>query len=200
MTSQKKSPGRPRSKKAREAVLRAAREMLAEGGLTAVTMEGLAARAGVGKPTIYRTWSNSHEVAMAALLEEAPLESEPSVADASLEALGEQLRRVVLLFSTALGRNVATMLAAADDDTEISRAFRSHFLQARREEGRKLLLKAIDSNDVRADIDIDVALDMIYGPVFYRLMMGHRQLDATFADSIIEHAIQGLRQNGSEKS
>ena len=200
MASQKKSPGRPRSKKAREAVLRAAREMLAEGGITAVTMEGLAVRAGVGKPTIYRTWSNSHEVAMAALLEEAPLESEPSIAGAPLVALREQLQRVVLLFSTALGRSVATMLAAADDDTEISRAFRSHFLQARREEGKKLLLKAIDSNDVRADIDMDVALDMIYGPVFYRLMMGHSPLDTTFADSIIEHAIQGLRQNGNEES
>src|SRR5579864_9001228 len=61
--------GRPRSLEARRAILRAAHELLAEGGLSSVTIEGIADRAGVGKPTIYRTWPNANAVAMAALME-----------------------------------------------------------------------------------------------------------------------------------
>src|SRR5262249_24320148 len=67
--SNRRSRGRPRSVAARRAILKAAHQLLAEGGLSSVTIEGIAARAGVGKPTIYRSWPNAHAVAMAALME-----------------------------------------------------------------------------------------------------------------------------------
>ena len=193
MTSTPTRPrGRPRSVDARAAILRAAREMLEEGGLTSVTMEGIAARAGVGKPTVYRAWPNAQAVAMAALMETD--ESAPKLARtrSAVSDLKRQLRAVAEVFATRMGRQVTSMIAAASGETELSKVFRNHFILARREEGRAILARAITQREVRKTIDVDVALDMIYGPIFYRLLMGHAPLDAKFTDAIVDHALKGL--------
>ena len=177
---------------ARASILRAAAEILAESGITAVTMEGVAARAGVGKPTLYRSWRNAHELAMAALIE---TEKAPPAARASASALDDlrqQLRKVAAVFASRTGRTVAMMVAAADAETEILKVFRTHFILARREEGRSLLQLAIGQSAVRADVDLEVALDMIYGPLFYRLLVGHKPLTAEFTDGLLTHALAGL--------
>jgi AcrR family transcriptional regulator len=197
--------GRPRSLEARRAILKAAHELLAEGGLSSVTIEGIAARAGVGKPTIYRTWPNAHAVAMAALMESdesgesiattqpAPNPNERS--SSALTALRTQLHEVARVFSAPLGRSVTLIIAAAEADTELSKAFRNHFILARRNEGRAFLATAISSGEVRKDLDLDVALDLIYAPVFYRLLMGHAPLTARFSDDVLDLAMQGFRLN-----
>ncbi|MBV8804060.1 MAG: TetR/AcrR family transcriptional regulator [Sinobacteraceae bacterium] len=217
--------GRPRSVVARRAILKAAHELLAEGGLSSVTIEGIAARAGVGKPTIYRSWPNAHAVAMAALMQgdqagepgETPDEhaAEPPVNEktaqagangrpgsaqtrpeekpgSALAALRAQLHEVARVFSMPLGRSVALMIAASEQETELSKAFRNHFILARRNEGRTFLSNAIAHGEIRKELDLDVALDLIYAPVFYRLLMGHAPLSARFMDEILSLALQGL--------
>ena len=166
--------------------------MLERGGVTAVTMEGVAQRAGVGKPTIYRYWPNAHAVAMAALLEDAPAEPETRAARGSLPALRRQLRQIATMFATPMGRSVTMMLASADQDTELSKAFRNHFIMARRADGKTLLASAIADGTLRPDFDVEVALDMIYGPLFYRLLAGHARLDAAFTDALLDHVLAGL--------
>lgn len=184
--------GRPRDEGARLAILRAARAMLEQGGVGAVTMEGVAQRAGVGKPTVYRHWPNAHAVAMAALLEDAPQEPEGRAARGAIPALRRQLRQIATLFATPMGRSVTMMLAAADQDTELSKAFRNHFILARRTDGKALLAAAVADGTLRGDFDVEVALDMIYGPLFYRLLAGHARLDAAFTDALLDHALAGL--------
>ena len=191
-SSPKRAPGRPRSKKARTAIFKAARELLQEGGLTAVTMEAIAQRAGVGKPTIYRTWANRYEVAMAALVDAAPESTASSRRSAPLDALRHQLRQIAALFDSALGRGVATMLTAADTESEVARAFRNRFITARRDEGRALLSAAVLLGDLRGEFDPEIALDLIYGPLFYRLLMGHGGLGSGYADAIVECLVNGL--------
>jgi AcrR family transcriptional regulator len=185
--------GRPRSVEARRAILRAAHELLKEGGISAVTIEGIAARAGVGKPTIYRSWPNANAVAMAALMEglEAP-SPPPQPTGSAIAALRDQLREVAQVFNTRLGRNVTLMIASAERETELSKAFRNHFILARRNEGRQLLERAIAGGELRHDLDIEVALDLIYAPVFYRLLMGHAALDAAYTDGVITHVLGGI--------
>lgn len=191
--------GRPRSEEAREAVLKAARKLLEEGGLGAVTIEGIAARAGVSKPTIYRSWKNSYAVAMEAFLESAKArvpfgESTSPVAD-----LREQLRKVAEVFATRTGRSVAAMIAAAQSETEIAKAFRNHFILKSREEGRQLLDRAVAQGELRGDIDFDTTLDLLYAPIYFRLLIGHGALTPAFTDSILEHALFGLaKQAGGE--
>ena len=184
--------GRPPSKAARRAILRAARELLDEGGLLSVTMEGVAARAGVGKPTVYRHWSNRYEVAMAALIEASRDAEAPPGAAAPLEALKCQLHRLAALFTSSTGRNVAAMLVSGYGETELSKAFRLYFVQARRDEGRALLERAVAAGEIRADVDLELALDLIYGPIFYRLMMARAPIDAGFADALLREVLAGI--------
>jgi AcrR family transcriptional regulator len=177
---------------AHAAILRAAAEILEESGVTALTMEGVAQRAGVGKPTLYRSWRNAQELAMAALIETQKTQPVQRATASAIEDLRQQLRKVAAVFTSRAGRNVAMMVASADEETEISKVFRTHFILARREEGRAMLQKAVDQRAVRGEIDFDAALDMIYGPLFYRLLVGHKPLTGEFTDSLLAHAIEGL--------
>jgi AcrR family transcriptional regulator len=185
--------GRPRSPEARRAILIATQELITEGGLSAVTIEGIAARAGVGKPTIYRSWPNAQAVTMTALMaNEAVLPAPEATSPSALSALRARLHEMVRVFNTPLGRNVAMMIAAAERDTELSKAFRNHFILARRTEGRTLLERAMANDEIRHDIDLEVALDLIYAPFFYRLLMGHAPLNPQFTDNILSLAVEGL--------
>lgn len=188
--------GRPRSTQAREAILRAARELIAQAGPSGVTMEAVAARAGVGKPTVYRWWPDRHAVAMAALMSEpAPAPASPRKRSA-LAGLRRQLIEVAEVFTTPTGRNAASLIASADANSELAKAFRNHFVLARREEGRALLHEAVADGELRDDLDVDVALDLIYGPLFFRLLLGHAPLDATAVARIFKDALRGLSTNG----
>jgi len=185
--------GRPRSEEAKQAALIAARVLLAEGGPGAVTMEAVAARAGVGKPTLYRWWPDRHAVAMEALMDERGEAGFDAPRRSSIAALREQLRAIAARFSTRTGRHVASMIAASDAGSELSKAFRNHFVLARRAEGQILLEQAMVRGEVRPQLDVEVALDLLYGALFFRLLLGHAPLDEAFADRALDHALRGMR-------
>ena len=108
-------------------------------------------------------------------------------------SLQKQLGNVVSLFATPVGRNVTTMIASADNESELSKAFRNHFVLARREEGRVLLLQAIDRGEIRRDANVEIVLDMIYGALFFRLLMGHAALSDALVGQLLKEALRGLR-------
>jgi len=91
------------------------------------------------------------------------------------------------------------MIAAAEPDTELSKAFRNHFILARRDEGRAFLTNAMSNGEIRKDLDMDVALDLIYAPVFYRLLMGHAPLTSRFIDDVLNLALQGIVTTGHQR-
>jgi AcrR family transcriptional regulator len=185
--------GRPRSERGRQAILRAARELLDQGGPGAVTMEAVAERAKVGKPTVYRWWPDRHAVAMAALMHTDPATARAGAGLPALTALRKELVRIAERFATPTGRHVATMIAAADRDSELSKSFRNHFVLARRAEGKALLIQAIRQGEIRRGVALEVALDMLYGPIFFRLLMGHAPLDAAFARRLLSEVLRGLK-------
>jgi AcrR family transcriptional regulator len=185
--------GRPRDGKAREKILAAANALLNEGGIGMVTMEAIAARAGVGKPTIYREWPNAQAVAMAAFLENTKHVATPGKRGSALDMLRQHLRKVAETFATRAGRNTAMMIAAAQNDSELSKVFRSHFILKSREEGRAMLNLAIANKELRKDIDLEVALDLLYAPLYFRLLIGHGLLDAAFTDAVLDTTLAGLK-------
>lgn len=185
--------GRPRDGAARKKILEAAAALLSEGGLGLVTMEAIAVRAGVGKPTIYREWPNAQAVAMAAFLESAEPVAGGKTTRGPLDALRQQLRKIAGVFATRAGRNTAMMIAAAQNDSELAKVFRNHFIMTSREEGRLLLSAAVQSGALRADLDLEAALDLIYAPLYFRLLIGHGPLDGAFTDAVLENALDGLR-------
>lgn len=161
-------------------------------------MEAVASRAGVGKPTVYRWWPDRHAVAMEALMEGEGEVAAIEPKDSAILALREQLRIIAERFATPTGRHVASIIAAADADSELSKAFRGHFVLARRAEGRALLERAIRDGEVRGDLALEIALDLLYGPLFFRLLLGHAPLDAAFVDRLLDTALEGLRSTSKE--
>jgi len=177
--------GRPRSAAARRKALDAAREILVRDGFGRLTIEAVAQASGVGKPTIYRSWSNAQELAMEALLEAAPDAPLPGDGAAPREALTALLSRIVRAFATTRGRQIAMALATADPDSEFTRAFRNRVILESREAGRRLLLSAVARGDLAPPADMDALLDMIFGALMFRLLAGHRPLDPALAHAIV---------------
>jgi AcrR family transcriptional regulator len=187
-----KPRGRPRDAAAREAILAAAGNLLDEGGLTAVTMDRLAARTGVGKPTIYRTWPNAMAVAFDVLLARAEGQRAKAVKGNARAALRAQLRAIAGIFATPVGRSIALLIAAAQSETELAKAFRNRFLIASRDEGRGILERGVKEGVFRADLDMETALDIVYAPLYFSLLIGHRTIDADFVDRLLDGALHGL--------
>lgn len=182
--------GRPRSEAARAAILQAARELLAEQGPARLTVEAAAARAGVGKPTIYRHWANAQELAMAALMETAP--APPAGAPpAGLAALGALLAGTAERLASREGRQAAQMLAAADPGSEIFRAFRNRALLDGRRRARAHLLEAMAAGEARADLDADLALDLLFGALWLRVLLGQAPPGPDFAAAALRLALEG---------
>ncbi len=185
--SEPRPRGRPPSRTARHNALIAARRILAEQGFGRVTIEAVAALSGVGKPTIYRHWANAGELVMEALMTDLP-ENGPVTKGHLRAALKAQLERLVASFATTRGRQIAMALAASDPESEMTKAFRNRVILSSREHGRALIAAAQAEGEIDRVENLEVVLDMIYAPLFYRLLAGHLPLDAGFADALVQEA------------
>lgn len=191
----KAKAGRPRSEAARDAILEAAYRILMEDGFGRLTIEAVATGAGVGKPTIYRYWQNAQELAMAAFLSRP--EADPSAADSisARDDLKAHMRSVLAAFATNRGRQITRTLASADAESELAKAFRTQVILRCREAGREILQRAEAGGEVVLGERIETVLDVIYGPVFYRLLVGHAPLAEAFGDGIVDTVFDGIERH-----
>ena len=185
--------GRPRSHAAQTAILRAAHDILISDGLGRLTIEAVAERARVGKPTIYRYWKNAQELAMAALMAGQPQarNAEPETG-ASKSRLHRQMENLLDIFASTRGRQIALTMAAADPDSEMAKAFRTRVMLQQRDEGRAILVVAAANGEIRLETEIETILDMLYAPIFYRLLIGHLPLTKAFGRDVVEGVWRGL--------
>lgn len=185
--------GRPRSERARQAILDAARELLlASGGLSAVTADGIAARARVSKGTIYRWWPGSAAVVMDAFL----IDTNPHIpfpdTGSVREDLRLQLRTVVELFNGPTGRIVAGLVAESQSNAALAAAFVERFIAARRAMCREVFERGLARGELRADTNIDIAIDALYGALYYRLLVSHATTEPGYVDNLIEQLYPAL--------
>jgi AcrR family transcriptional regulator len=190
--SVKRKPGRPPSNVARQSVLDAAYRIVMNEGLGRLTIERVAAEAGVSKPTIYRTWTNAQELAMAAFMAQPQAEVIAPRTTSSRRALRAHLGGVIEAFATRRGRQITLTMASADPESELAKAFRNQIILKSREAGRHLIEEAIAAGDVRSDTNIDAVLDMLYGPLFFRLLAGHQPLSPQFASQLVDTIFDGI--------
>jgi AcrR family transcriptional regulator len=181
--------GRPRDPRTRAAILAAARALLERGGLTAVTIEAIAQKAGVSRPTIYRYWPNAPAVAMAAFLDVTGAPEAARSTRSPYAALRAQLHAVADAFAAPAGRSVAAMVAAAQSETELAKAFRNEFIARNRDATRLLLERCIEDGLIAPPADMELALDLVFGPLFYRLLMGHAPITRGFVDRLLDTVI-----------
>jgi len=181
--------GRPRDPRTRAAILAAARALLERGGLTSVTIEAIAQKAEVSRPTIYRYWPNAPAVAMAAFLEATGAAEAAQSTHTPLAALRGQLHALADAFAAPAGRSVAAMVAAAQSETELAKAFRNEFIARNRDATRALLERCIAEKAIAPPEDMELSLDLIFGPLFYRLLMGHAPITRGFVDQLLAAVI-----------
>lgn len=156
-------PGRPRSARADEAILQATLELLAEeAGVAGISMEAVAARAGVGKSTVYRRWPNKERLivdALAALKRPLPDPAGGSVRD-DLLALAEAICRER---SAKHGRCLWNVLGGADKYPELLARYHREVIEPRREIIRRVLRRGVETGELRADLDVEAAIEMLVG-------------------------------------
>jgi AcrR family transcriptional regulator len=186
-------PGRPRSERAHRAILQAANELLEKEGFAAVTVEAIAERAGVSKATIYRWWPNRAAVVMDGFLSIVASEVPFPHTGHAREDIRIHMRRLAEAFSGNLGSTVAALIAEGQADPELAEALRSRWLSVRRMEAREILELGIERGELREDLDPEVAVDVLYGPIYYRMLVGHAPLDEDFANTLADHVFAGLR-------
>ena len=181
-----RGPGRPRSEKARKAVIRSTLALLKRTGFHELSIEAVAAHAGVGKATVYRWWANKGELVIDAFVSAVEKELRFPSAGPVLQSIHVQMRRWTVIFRSPLGQIVATVIGAGQSEPEILEAFRSHWVEPRRVEARILLREAMKRREIRADLDPDTVLDLLYGPLYIRLLLKHAPLDEEFVDIVFE--------------
>jgi AcrR family transcriptional regulator len=185
--------GRPRSEKASRAILGAAADLLLENGLAAVSMDAVAARAGVSKATIYRWWPTKETLALDALYHEWAAVPPPRDTGSLRSDLLSQLRPWVRLAGQRpYGRAIAALVTEAQTDPEFAREYRARFVEPRRDQVRTILRRAIDRGEIPASTKIEVAVDLLYGPVYHRLLHGHAPLSDRFIRDVIDIALGGI--------
>jgi AcrR family transcriptional regulator len=187
--------GRPRSAKARAAILTAATELLLDQGITRMSMDAVAEQAGVSKATIYRWWPSKESLALDALREwaAAGLE-EHDTGSLRGDLLATVLPWVREVRRRPFGRAIAALIAEARSDPHFAEAYRTVFVDRRRRPARAAFERAIARGDVGAGLDVELALDLVYGPLYHRLLHGHAPLTEGFAGEVVDHVVAGIER------
>ena len=185
--------GRPRSEQADRSILQAAAELLAERGLGGMSIEEVAARAGVGKTTIYRRWTSRGTLALDAFLTEfqgqQPLPDTGSLRGDLLAALRAWIRSVT---RTSAGPILAGLIAEAQRDPELAVAWRERVVGRLRDQHKIMLDRAVERGEISARTDYEVVLDLVFGAAYHRLLHGHQPLTDKFANKVVDIVVAGI--------
>lgn len=194
IAARRKQRGRPRSEQAQQAILDAAIELLLAQGLEAVSMDQVADRAGVSKATIYRWWPSKETLALDALYHEwdtAP----PSLPDTG-SLRGDLLALVRPWIRRArkgpYARVVAALIREVHTDPEFAKLYHERFVSPRRAPGRAILKRAIERGELPEGTKVEVALDLMYGALFHRLLHAHAPLSERFVEDVVDATLAAL--------
>jgi AcrR family transcriptional regulator len=183
--------GRPRSDRVHRAILDAFREVLSEEGFADLRLEHVAARAGVGKATIYRHWASKEALAQEVLAElAAPHIAVAEADDTRTELLAAVLNPMRAVTDTPFGPVIRALLSQIAVNPTLGDPFRATVVQARRDEIARVIGRGIARGDLRPDADVDIATELLVGPVYFRLMFGG-ELSADFANRVVDTVMRG---------
>ena len=188
-----KTRGRHRSVEAEAAILKAALYLLERQPLRKVTADAIARRAGVSKATIYKWWPNKSLVALDAYL--AGMTEQVAMPDtgSAEQDFTEQLKSVMAFYATPLGRLFCQFLAEGQSDPGFLALFRERFLFARRDTARVMWQRGVERGEIREEVDGEIVLDLIYGPMIFRLLTGHGSVSDRDSEAVVEAAFGGLK-------
>jgi AcrR family transcriptional regulator len=179
-----------RNEQARLAVLHAADDLLAERGFAGVTIEGIAARAGVAKQTIYRWWPSKVDVLLDTLIDDSQQAlAVPDTGSAITDA--RRYLRILAAFITddPAGKVLLALIGEAQHDAQMAGVFHARYLDPQRRAERAMLARGVASGELPPDLDVDRALDALLGPVFYRALVAGGPISPAFTDRLVAEVL-----------
>ena len=178
-----------------QAILDATTVLLAERPLAGITIEEVAERARVSKASVYRRWPSKGTLAFDAFVGEF-LKRLPTPDTGSLEEdLRISLRGWVrVVRETTTGRTLRGLIAEVQRDPELAEAWRDRFINPLRASRAEIVQRAIDRGELGRDANVDVLLDLVFGPAYHRFLQGHRPLDDAFVKAVVKAVIGAVRE------
>jgi AcrR family transcriptional regulator len=173
--------GRPRSAEAHQAILGATLTLLDEVGYRALTIEAVAARAGVGKTTIYRRWPSKLELVVEAVAEMRPPLPTEDTGSLQGDFLAFQRGQISRVAAGPMPRIAPRLLAESVSDRELHEAVQRELIDPIRTAIGEVLQRGVDRGELRADLDVELATDVVHGTVVYRILRSEGDLLAAVA-------------------
>jgi AcrR family transcriptional regulator len=187
----KRSPGRPRSEQARLSILRSALQLLGKNGFSDLTIEAVAAHANVGKATVYRWWPNKAALTADAFASSTTRKLHFPDTGSVRTDMSQQMRQLIKIFRSRRGRIVSAILGGGQSDHDLIAAFRERFLWPRRREAYATLRRGIERGELHKNVDMDLLLDSLYGPIYMRFLIRHDKLTPEFVDHLCQLVLDG---------
>ena len=184
--------GRPRSESAvsHEVILDAVYELLHEKSVCDLTIEEVAKKAGVGKPTIYKWWPNKAALVLAMFEERVVSKFAVPDAKSAEQLMRTQVTELIRALNGFFGKVVAEIIGEGQGDVEVLREYRDRYVHKRRAVTREAIERAIASGEFKRKIDPEFLIDLIYGPIYYRLLVQHQKVDQRFGQELVDAAMR----------
>ncbi len=195
MDAPAKGPGRPRDPEADRAILQATIELLGEEGYEGLSIEGVAARAGVGKTTVYRRWPSKEPLVVDAIGRcKSPEDPAPPGVD---ESTRDALVRILSHFTRAMGpsesgRMIGGLVVEMSRNPELAHAVRTGILEHRRSFVFAILKRGIELGEIRPDVDMEVLADMLGGPVVMRVLLTGGSITPRLVRKVVDTMLDGI--------
>lgn len=183
--------GRPRSAECDTAIVEAVIALLCEVGYDGLSVEGVAAKAGVGKATIYRRWPGKVDLVIVAVTSMAPMPPVVPEDMGARDALVEVARHIIEILRGTHGRVFAALVSELPRQPELARAYREQFLAERRAVVERIVDHGIATGELRSDVDRDVLIDLIPAAIRDRLLFSGEPLDDNLAERLVNQVLMG---------
>ena len=167
--------------------------ILLEDGYPGLTIDGVAARANVGRPTIYRRWSSKPALVVAALARSTGLAPAPDTGSLRGDLLAVQDHQVTLMNSNGFRRITPGLVADLTADPELAETYLSDYIAPRRQSVWDALQRGIDRGELEADIDFAFISDLLTGPLFYRVLVRGEHLEPNDAQRTVDVVLSAYR-------
>ncbi|MED3854302.1 TetR/AcrR family transcriptional regulator [Priestia megaterium] len=177
-----------------EKILDSTIKVLNESGYSSLTIEAIAIQAGVGKSTIYRWWNSKADLVLDAFLMTTDSTFQFDIKKSVRHNFEQQLINLSIVFNTKLGRS---MLAIIVDNREIAERFYTSYLSLRRKDATSFLKTAIAKGEIKPDINIDIVLDMLFGPIYFRTLIFNQEPDHHFISELVQQVMISILPSGN---
>lgn len=184
--------GRPRNVETQKSILSASYELLLENGFGSVTVEKIAERAGVSKATIYKWWTNKAAVVMDGFLSAAAARLPVPDTGSVFNDILIHATSLARFLTSREGKIIKELIGEGQFDSGLAEAYRTRYFHPRRLEAKHLMERGVQRGELRENLDLDLSIDLIYGPIFYRLLVIGENLDDVYVENLVKYSFTGI--------